>query len=236
MAVTTYMDMIEQMKALAEKINKHYDSVTLETEIPIEDETSRILREAGIVEDNDDETSEDESTVAEETEAQSDEEETIEEIESTEDDEEDRIEEELSAAQKKLPAGLRDAIAKKQGDSVEEDDSDDDSKEEVDEAMGQDKFQEFAYDPSRWSEEVIEDTLASMDSVAWDPKAGTLTANEGPALDALTALVKANVGINQEFSGEHGLAQARRVGGPAEESVDGMTDLRHMLNRLIKKQ
>jgi|TARA_Y100000310_G_scaffold28710_1_gene27318 hypothetical protein len=236
MAVTTYMDIIEQMKALAEKINKHYDSVTLETEIPIEDETSRILREAGIVEDNDDETSEDESTVAEETEAQSDEEETIEEIESTEDDEEDRIEEELSAAQKKLPAGLRDAIAKKQGDSVEEDDSDDDSKEEVDEAMGQDKFQEFAYDPSRWSEEVIEDTLASMDSVAWDPKAGTLTANEGPALDALTALVKANVGINQEFSGEHGLAQARRVGGPAEESVDGMTDLRHMLNRLIKKQ
>ena len=235
MAVTTYMDIIEQMKALAEKINKHYDSVTLETEIPIEDETSRILREAGIVEDNDDETSEDESTVAEKTEAQSDEEETIEEIESTEDDEEDRIEEELSAAQKKLPAGLRDAIAKKQGDSVEEDDSDDDSKEEVDEAMGQDKFQEFAYDPSRWSEEVIEDTLASMDGVAWDTKAGTLTANEGPALDVLTALVKANVGINQEFSGEHGLAQARRVGEPAEESVDGMTDLRHMLNRLINQ-
>jgi len=134
MTVITYMDLIEQMKALAEKINKHYDSVTLETEIPIEDETSRILREAGIVEDNDDETSEDESTVAEETEAQSDEEETIEEVESTEDDEEDRIEEELSAAQKKLPAGLQNAIAKKQGDSVEEKDEDDDSKEEVDES------------------------------------------------------------------------------------------------------
>ena len=95
MAVITYMDLIEQMKALAEKINKHYDSVTLETEIPIEDETSRILREAGIVEDSDDETSEDESTVAEETEAQSDEEETIEEVESTEEDEKDRIREQL---------------------------------------------------------------------------------------------------------------------------------------------
>ena len=36
MAVTTYMDLIEQMKALADKINKHYDKVTtLETEIPI---------------------------------------------------------------------------------------------------------------------------------------------------------------------------------------------------------
>ena len=51
MAVTTYMDLIEQMKALADKINKHYDSVTLETEIPIEDEKTRILREAGILED-----------------------------------------------------------------------------------------------------------------------------------------------------------------------------------------
>lgn len=101
--------------------------------------------------------------------------------------------------------------------------------------MGQDKFQEFAYDPTRWTDDVVEDTLASMDGVAWDPKAGTLTVNEGPALDALTALVKANVGINQEFSGERGLGQARRIGGPAEESVDGMTDLRHMLNRLIKQ-
>jgi hypothetical protein len=230
MAVITYMDLIEQMKALADKINKHYDSVTLETEIPIEDETSRILREAGIVEDKDDETSEDESTVAEETEAQSDEEEAIDEVESTEDDEEDRIEEELSAAQKKLPAGLRDAIAKKQGDSVEEDDSEDDSKEEVDEARVANKFQEFAYDPTRWSENVIEDTLASMDGVAWDPETGTLTANEGPALDALAALVNANAGINQGPSGEHGGA-----GHIVSDSVDGMTDLRHMLNRLIKQ-
>ena len=95
MAVKTYMDLIEEMKALADKINKHYDKVsTLETEIPIENEKTRILREAGIIED-DDETSEDESTVAEETEAQSDEEETIEEVESTEDDEKDRIREQL---------------------------------------------------------------------------------------------------------------------------------------------
>ncbi len=48
------MDLIDQMKALADKINNHYDSVTLETEVPIEDETSRILREAGIIEDEDD--------------------------------------------------------------------------------------------------------------------------------------------------------------------------------------
>ena len=48
------MDLIDQMKALADKINNHYDSVTLETEVPIEDETSRILREAGIIEDDDD--------------------------------------------------------------------------------------------------------------------------------------------------------------------------------------
>jgi hypothetical protein len=96
MAVITYMDLIEQMKALADKINKHYDKVTtIETEIPIEDEKTRILQEAGIVEDKDDETSEDESTVAEETEAQSDEEETIDEVESTEDDEKDRIREQL---------------------------------------------------------------------------------------------------------------------------------------------
>ena len=54
MAITTYMDLIDQMKALADKINNHYDSVTLETEVPIEDETSRILREAGIIEDEDD--------------------------------------------------------------------------------------------------------------------------------------------------------------------------------------
>ena len=54
MAITTYMDLIDQMKALADKINNHYDSVTLETEVPIEDETSRILREAGIIEDDDD--------------------------------------------------------------------------------------------------------------------------------------------------------------------------------------
>ena len=182
MAVETYKDILDQMKALAEKINKHYDTVTLETveeldtpetetqrilnelkdkgvlteddsieegwqnvspidkerytEIPIEDETTRILREAGIFEDedDDDETSKDESTVAEETEAQSDEEETTEESKSKEDDEEDRIEEELSAAQKKLPAGLQSAIAKKQGDTVEEKDDDDDSKEEVDES------------------------------------------------------------------------------------------------------
>ena len=58
---------------------------------------------------------------------------------------------------------------------------------------------------------VIEDTLGSMDGVAWDPRAGTLTTGPGPALDALTALVKANVGIRQEFSGERGLAQARRI-------------------------
>jgi len=94
MAVKTYMDLIEEMKALAEKINNHYDKVTLEREIPIEKETTRILREAGIIED-DDETSEDESTVAEETEAQPDEEETIEEVESTEEDEKDRIREQL---------------------------------------------------------------------------------------------------------------------------------------------
>ena len=88
MAVETYKDILDQMKALAEKINKHYDTVTLETEIPIEDETTRILREAGIFEDeDDDETSKDESTVAEETEAQSDEEETTEESKSKEDDE-----------------------------------------------------------------------------------------------------------------------------------------------------
>ena len=95
MAVKTYMDLIEEMKALADKINKHYDKVsTLETEIPIEDEKTRILREAGIIED-DNETSEDESTVAEETEAQSDEEETIEEVESAEEYEKDRIREQL---------------------------------------------------------------------------------------------------------------------------------------------
>lgn len=73
------------------------------------------------------------------------------------------------------------------------------------------KFVEFSYDPGRWSENVIEDTLGSMDGVAWDPRAGTLTTGPGPALDALTALVKANVGIRQEFSGERGLAQARRI-------------------------
>ena len=52
MAVKTYMDLIEEMKALADKINKHYDKVTtLETEIPIEDEKTRILREAGIIDE-----------------------------------------------------------------------------------------------------------------------------------------------------------------------------------------
>ena len=53
MAVETYKDILDQMKALAEKINKHNDTVTLETEIPIEDEPTRILREAGIFEDED---------------------------------------------------------------------------------------------------------------------------------------------------------------------------------------
>ena len=123
MAVKTYMDLIDEMKALADKINKHYDSVTLETEIPIEDEKTRILREAGIIDEeadalehthedgtthshqggdqphdhneDDDETSENESAVAEEAEAQSDEEETIEEVESTEEDEKDGLREQL---------------------------------------------------------------------------------------------------------------------------------------------
>ena len=124
MAVKTYMDLIDEMKALADKINNHYDKVTtLETEIPIEDEKTRILREAGIIDEetdvlkhthedgtthshqggdlshehdeDDDETSENESTVAEETEAQSDEEETIEEVESEEEDEKDRLREQL---------------------------------------------------------------------------------------------------------------------------------------------
>lgn len=100
MAVKTYMDLIDEMKALADRINKHYDSVTLETEIPIEDEKTRILREAGIIED-DNETPEDESPVAEETEAQSDEEEAIEELESTEDDEKDWI---MDEGHSRLPA------------------------------------------------------------------------------------------------------------------------------------
>jgi hypothetical protein len=101
MAVKTYMDLIDEMKALADKINKHYDSVTLETEIPIEDEKTRILREAGIIED-DNETPEDESPVAEETEAQSDEEEAIEEdVESTEEDEKDWI---MDEGHSRLPA------------------------------------------------------------------------------------------------------------------------------------
>lgn len=124
MAVKTYMDLIEEMKALADKINKHYDKVTtLETEIPIEDEKTRILREAGILDEetdvlkhthddgtthshqggdlshehdeDDDEAPKNESAMAEEAEVQSDEEETIEEVESTEEDEKDRIREQL---------------------------------------------------------------------------------------------------------------------------------------------
>jgi len=123
MAVKTYMDLIEEMKALAEKINNHYDKVTLEREIPIEKEKTRILREAGIIDEetdalehthedgtthshqggdlshkhdeDDDAAPKNESAVAEETEAQSDEEETIEEVKSTEEDEKDRIREQL---------------------------------------------------------------------------------------------------------------------------------------------
>jgi hypothetical protein len=230
MAVITYMDLIEQMKALADKINKHYDSVTLETEIPIEDETSRILREAGIVEDKDDETSEDESTVAEETEAQSDEEEAIDEVESTEDDEEDRIEEELSAAQKKLPAGLRDAIAKKQGDSVEE--KDDDSKEEIDEAP---QTVTYKFDNSYWTVEGVE-SLGGMDGTAWSDQGGlSMTANRPISIQVLDSLVKANVGVSRGETTDLPQNAARAIGGPAEESADGMTDLRHMLDRLINR-
>ena len=121
-----------------------------------------------------------------------------------------QIEEAQSEAQK---AAFQKMLDAKNGNKEEttEDADDDDEVEEVDEAAGQDKFAEFSYDPSRWSENVIEDTLASMDGVAWDPKAGTLTANEGPALEALTVLANSNVGIRHESSGEHGLAQARRM-------------------------
>jgi len=52
MSVKTYADLIDEMKMLAKKIESYYDSVTLETEVPIEDEITRILREAGIVEDD----------------------------------------------------------------------------------------------------------------------------------------------------------------------------------------
>ena len=123
------------------------------------------------------------------------------------DDEEEQIDEAQSEAQK---AAFQKMLDAKNG-NKEETTEDADEVEEVDEAMGQDKFAEFSYDPSRWSENVIEDTLASMDGVAWDPKAGTLTASEGPALEALTVLANSNVGIRHESSGEYGLAQARRM-------------------------
>ena len=58
---------------------------------------------------------------------------------------EDEISEELTAAQKKLPAGLRDAIAKKQGDSADDKEADDkeetkeETKEEYDPMSGMDE-------------------------------------------------------------------------------------------------
>jgi len=48
MTVKTYNNLIDEMKALADKINKHYDTVTLETVEELDTpatETQRILNE-----------------------------------------------------------------------------------------------------------------------------------------------------------------------------------------------
>ncbi len=50
---------------------------------------------------------------------------------------EEEISEELTAAQKKLPAGLRDAIAKKQGDSADDKDDKEETEEEVEENINE---------------------------------------------------------------------------------------------------
>ena len=56
---------------------------------------------------------------------------TIKEIDSSVDEAKEEVAEELTAAQKKLPAGLRDAIAKKQGDSTDDDEVEEKVEEEI---------------------------------------------------------------------------------------------------------